>query len=187
MIDGLASILGYLEASQRASHDLGQWKTGFQSRMRATPKMIDLIDNYSVAPSMIALEDGQLIILRDADKESIPYEETDETSAMEATLRSYNAFLSKYELDLSLPTEDVRDLLQSRRIAPIDFTRNRLYRIFNEDFTSGGRFYQRLVAEHSKRTKASTSPLMESLAQNWTTAVSICSCYTALEVMNTAG
>jgi len=61
---------------------------------------------------------------------------------MEATLRSYNAFLSKYELDLSLPTEDVRDFLQSRRIAPIDFTRNRLYRIFNEDFTSGGRFYR---------------------------------------------
>ena len=88
--------------------------------MRATPKLIDLIENYSVAPSMIALEEDQLIILRDADKVDIDYEETDETSAMEATLQSYNAFLSKYELALSLPTEDVRDFLQSRRIAPID-------------------------------------------------------------------
>jgi hypothetical protein len=43
---------------------------------------------------------------------------------------------------LSLPTEEVRNLLQSRRIAPIDFTRNCLYRIFNEDFTSGGRIYR---------------------------------------------
>ena len=61
---------------------------------------------------------------------------------MEATLQSYNAFLSKYELALSLSTEKVRDFLQSRRIAPIDYTRIRLYRIFNEDFTSGGRFYR---------------------------------------------
>ena len=139
VINGLAS-LGYLE-DHRGFYDQGR-KTGFQSRMRATPELIDLIENYSVVPSMIALEDDQLIILRDADKESIPYVETDETSAMEATLQSYNAFLSQYELGLSLCTEEVRDFLQSRRIAPIDFTRNRLYRIFNEDFSSGGRFYR---------------------------------------------
>ena len=108
VVDGLES-LGYLD-NHRGFYDQGR-KTGFQSRMRATPKLIDLIENYSVAPSMISLEDDQLIILRDADKEDIPYEETDETSAMEVTLRSYNAFLSKYELDLSLPTEDVRDFL----------------------------------------------------------------------------
>ena len=82
VINGLAS-LGYLE-DHRGFYDQGR-KTGFQSRMRATSKLIDLIENYSVVPSMIALEDDQLIVLRDADKESIPYEETDETSAMEAT------------------------------------------------------------------------------------------------------
>ena len=139
VINGLAS-LGYLQ-DHRGFYDQGR-KTGFQSRMRATSKLIDVIENYSVAPSMIALEDDQLIILRDADKEDIPYGATDETSAMEATLQSYNAFLSQYELALSLPTEEVRDFLQSRRIAPIDYTRNRLYRIFNEDFSSGRRFYR---------------------------------------------
>ena len=139
VINGLAS-LGYLQ-DHRGFYDQGR-KTGFQSRMRATSKLIDLIENYSVVPSMIALEDDQLIILRDADKEAIDYEETDETSAMETALQSYNVFLSKYELALSLPTEEVRGFLQSRRIAPFDFTRNRLYRIFNEDFTSGGRFYR---------------------------------------------
>ena len=139
VVDGLLD-LGYLE-HHKGFQDLASGRS-FLSRMRATPKLIDLIENYSVAPSMISLEDDQLIILRDADKEAIDYEATDETSAMEATLRSYNAFLSKYELALSLPTEDVRDFLQSRRIAPIDYTRNRLYRIFNEDFTSGGRFYR---------------------------------------------
>ena len=139
VVDGLES-LGYLD-NHRGFYDQGR-KTGFQSRMRATPKLIDLIENYSVAPSMISLDNDQLIILRDVDKEAIDYEETDETSAMEATLQSYNAFLSQYELALSLPTEEVRDFLQSRRIAPIDYTRNRLYRIFNENFSSGGRFYR---------------------------------------------
>jgi len=139
VVDGLLD-LGYLE-HHKGFQDQASGRS-FLSRMRATPKLIDLIENYSVAPSMISLEDDQLIILRDADKEAIDYEETDETSAMEATLRSYNTFLSKYELALSLPTDEVRDFLQSRRIAPLDYTRNRLYRIFNEDFTSGGRFYR---------------------------------------------
>ena len=139
VVDGLLS-LEYLE-SRKGNIDLQNGR-GYFSRMRATPKLIDLIENYSIAPSMISLEDDQLIILRDADKEDIDYDGTDETSAMEATLRSYNAFLSKYELALSLSTEEVRDFLQSRRIAPIDYTRIRLYRIFNEDFTSGGRFYR---------------------------------------------
>ncbi len=139
VVDGLLD-LGYVE-HHKGFQDLARGRS-FLSRMRATPKLIDVIENYSVAPSMIALEDDQLIVLRDADKESIPYVETDETSAMEVTLRSYNTFLSKYELALSLPTDEVRDFLQSRRIAPLDYTRNRLYRIFNEDFTSGGRFYR---------------------------------------------
>jgi len=139
VVDGLLS-LEYLE-SRKGNIDR-QGGRGYFSRMRATPKLIDLIENYSVAPSMISLEDDQLVILRDADKESIDYDGTDETSAMEATLRSYNAFLSKYELALSLSTEEVQDFLQSRRIAPIDYTRIRLYRIFNEDFISGGRFYR---------------------------------------------
>ena len=139
VVDGLSN-LEYLE-SRKGFQDQA---TGisYLSRMRATPKLIDLIENYSVAPSMISLEDDQLIILRDADKVDIDYDGTDETSVMEATLRSYNAFLSKYELALSLSTLEVRDFLQSRRIAPIDYTRIRLYRIFNEDFTSGGRFYR---------------------------------------------
>jgi len=139
VVDGLSN-LEYLE-SRKGFQDQATGRS-YLSRMRATPKLIDLIENYSVAPSMISLEDDQLIILRDADKVDIDYDGTDETSVMEATLRSYNAFLSKYELALSLSTLEVRDFLQSRRIAPIDYTRIRLYRIFNEDFTSGGRFYR---------------------------------------------
>ena len=43
VINGLAA-LGYLE-DHRGFYDQGR-KTGFQSRMRATPKIIDLIDNF---------------------------------------------------------------------------------------------------------------------------------------------
>jgi len=162
VVDGLLS-LEYLES--RKGFQNQATGSSYFSRMRATPKLIDLIENNSVAPSMISLEDDQLIILRDADKVDIDYDGTDETSAMEATLRSYNAFLSKYELALSLSTENVRDLLQSRRSPPIDYTRIRLYRIFNEDFTSGGRFYrgwwQNIPRELRKHITISGEPCSE--------------------------
>ena len=63
VVDGLFD-LGYLE-HHKGFQDLASGRS-FLSRMRATPKLIDLIENYSVAPSMISLEDDQLIILRDA-------------------------------------------------------------------------------------------------------------------------
>ena len=52
VVDGLLS-LGYLE-SRKGSLDRVSGRSYF-SRMRATPKLIDVIENYSIAPSMISL------------------------------------------------------------------------------------------------------------------------------------
>ena len=61
---------------------------------------------------------------------------------MRDKLTSYNAFLENHEIALSLPLEEVRELLISRQSPPIDYTRKRLCRIFSGDFKSGGRFYK---------------------------------------------
>ena len=139
VIDGLEA-LGYLEnhiGFQDLSRDFSR-----VSRMRATPKLIDLIQNYDVVPSMISRGDDKVIVLRDADGEDISFEVTDETQKMEADLHFYNNFIGQHSIGLSLPIEDVRALLIERRSNPIDYTRNQLCRIFNENFIRGGRFYQ---------------------------------------------
>jgi len=138
VVDGLED-LGYLEnhiGFQDLSRDFSR-----VSRMRATPKLIDLIQNYDVVPSMISRGDDKVIVLRDADGEDISFEATDETQKMEADLQSYNTFIGEHQLGLSLSIEEVRTLLMARRSNPIDYSRTRVRRKFKYDFSSGGRFY----------------------------------------------
>jgi hypothetical protein len=139
VINGLAS-LGYLE-DHRGFYDQGR-KTGFQSRMRATSRLTDLIHNYDVVLSMISREEESVLLLRDKDGNDIPYPETEASSGMRDKLTSYNAFLEQHEIALSLPVDEVRELLISRQSPPIDYTRKRLCRIFSQHFNSGGRFYK---------------------------------------------
>lgn len=132
--------MGYLE-DHRGFYDRDR-RTGFESRMRASSKLIDLINNYAVVPSMISREEENVLLLRDKDGNDIPYPETEASTKMRDQLNSYNAFLENHEIALSLPVEEVRELLISRQSPPIDYTRKRLCRIFSQDFKSGGRFYK---------------------------------------------
>ena len=140
VVDGLES-LGYLE-NHIGFYDQGK-QSGYQSRMRASGKLIDLIQNYDVAPAMISRDESDFIVLHDADdKKEIPFDDTDEIVRMRQQLVSYNAFLQDHQFGLSLPKEAIRKILISSRRSRIDYTRICLYRIFNEDFTLGGRFYR---------------------------------------------
>jgi hypothetical protein len=146
VVDSL-STLGYLE-DHRGIYDRDR-ETGFNSRMRATPRLIDLIDNNDVASSMIARVDDDVIVLREkiakedgGGKRELSFDDTDEIVRMREELCSYNTFLQSHKLGLSLPVKEVESNLIARRCAAIDYTRNRLYRIFNGDFSSGGRFYR---------------------------------------------
>ena len=133
-------LLGYLE-DHRGFYDRDR-RAGFESRMRATSSLIDLINNYAVVPSMVSREEENVLLLRDKDGNDIPYPETEASTKMRDKLTSYNAFLENHEIALSLPVEEVRELLISRQSPPIDYTRKRLFRIFSGDFKSGGRFYK---------------------------------------------
>jgi len=140
VIDGLES-LGYLE-SHKGFFDRAR-QTGFQSRMRATSRLIDLINNYEFVPSIISREESDFIVLRDQEtKEDIPFDDTEEIVRMREELRSYNTFLKGHKVGLSMSPDKIRELIIERRCPAIDDTRNSLYRIFNGDFTSGGRFYR---------------------------------------------
>ena len=140
VIDSL-SALGYLE-------DHGGFKDrttgiGYLSRMRATRRLISLIQDYDVVASMISRKDDDVIVLRDLeDKTDLLFDDNEEIVRMRKALRSYNTFLQGHRLGLSLSAEEIGRILTERRCPGIDYTRNRLYRIFNGDFSSGGRFYR---------------------------------------------
>ena len=70
VIDGLEA-LGYLE-NHKGFQDRSTGR-GYQSRMRATERLLDLIQNHSVTPFMVEREDEEVIVLRDRDKEDLPY------------------------------------------------------------------------------------------------------------------
>ena len=139
VIDGLEA-LGYLE-NHKGFQDRSTGR-GRQARMRATERLLDLIQNHSVTPFMVEREDGEVIVLRDRDKENLPYEDTEEISLIREQLVSYNTFIRKHTIGLSLPVEAVRQILVARKIKAIDYTRTQLKRVFNENFSRGGRFYQ---------------------------------------------
>jgi hypothetical protein len=139
VIDGL-EVLGYLE-NHKGFQDRSTGR-GRQARMRATERLLDLIQNYSVTPFMVEREDEEVIVLRDRDKEVLPYEDTEDISLIREQLVSYNAFIKKHTIGLSLPVEAVRQILVARKIKAVDYTRTQLKRVFNENFSRGGRFYQ---------------------------------------------
>jgi hypothetical protein len=143
----MTTVIGGLEALSYLEDFRGFYnqarQTGFQSRMRATSRLIDLIQNYEVIPSMISRYESNFIVLRDQEtKEDISFDDTEEIVRMREALCSYSTFLKSHKLGLSMSPDKIRDILIERRCVAIDYTRNSLYRIFNGDFTSGGRFYR---------------------------------------------
>jgi hypothetical protein len=139
VVDGLED-LGFIE-NHKGFFDQDR-QTGFQSRMRATPSLIDLIEKGDVTPLMVSYDLGETIILRDAEDNDLSFPETEETRAISDQVTSYNEFLSEHRISLSLDTEEIRKVLLRTRSSSIDYTRTQLCRIFSQDFTSGGRYYK---------------------------------------------
>jgi hypothetical protein len=139
VIDGLES-LGFIE-NHKGFYDLSR-QSGLQSRMRATPALINLIETGGVTPLMVSNEDGEVIALRDSDGNDLSFPETDETRAISEQVMSYNQFLSEHRISLSLDVEKIRDILKEKQKKPVDYTRTQLCRIFQEDLSSGGRYYR---------------------------------------------
>lgn len=122
------------------------------SRMRAAPKLIDLIFNeYSFKYEMIQRpENTEVIILRDKDKNDIEYTDNPPTEKMRADLNQYNTLLMN--ADIVIPSVAYPD----------PFTR----RVFNDgNFLHGGRYYggewQRINSDERAQIKLNGSPVVE--------------------------
>jgi hypothetical protein len=125
---------------------------GFRSRIRATEKLIDLLKTHRLNRFMVThSEDEEVIILKsgkDDRKKSdyIEYKDSKITSQMRSNLSFINRELDKRLINLHLSDDqwvklNERMLYEEDR-QPIDFSRRKLKRIFNNgNFDHGGRFY----------------------------------------------
>lgn len=132
-------VLGYLEV-HKGFRDRVRG-IGRISRIRLLERLSELFDEIPLATLTVMVSDHDVLILRDADKAPLIFEDTDQTRRMRDTLESYNVFLRRHVLGLSLHTDEIRALLIAHRRPALDYQRNRLHRVFSEDFESGGRFY----------------------------------------------
>lgn len=134
---------------------------GYRTRLRATDHLIEAIERSGMPKTHIRKavkslecdpESGkdirsETIILRDAEKNPIPYIDTPAIFRMRGNLERINAYLAKSHITLRATDEEFEGLDARLRGAEgkgrktIDFTREALHRVFNEDFNHGGRFY----------------------------------------------
>jgi hypothetical protein len=148
----LITVIDRLEQSDYVEHHRGfhdrRAGVGFQSRVRAKRKLIDLIRrNLKVEEYMIERVEGEeIILLKDKDGQLVEYSDTPITMLMRARLEVINQWLERTRIELVIPDKDFRQLLQRLKRDPergsLDFSRKRLKRIFNNNsFEEGGRFY----------------------------------------------
>jgi hypothetical protein len=161
------------------AHDYAEGPKGFrrdvkprQSRLRATDKLINLVENkYKVALPMIKRDENEeIIILRDAAKKDIEYEDTKITIQMRENLKFINRSLERHAVLLYVTDKELQKINERLRGDPtkgaIDFTQKRLRRKFNNcSFKQGGRFYDgwwhNLPREYRKYIRLNDKDIVE--------------------------
>ncbi len=129
--------------------------SGNRSRVRANTKLIKCFKSYSISTAMITNDkDEETIILKKSKDESInpnrkdlvDYIDNPTTNKMRSNLEEINALLDRTWLDIEISDKEHTKLNKALDKKPdknpIDFTRRKLRRIFNNSsFENGGRFY----------------------------------------------
>ncbi len=155
---------------------------GKMTRIKATDKLIDKILSPEYRVDVIVAAKGQIsivsddgeeesIFLRDQDGEDVEYTDTDETNLMRENLRIINSKLIGTRITLEITNEQFEELEaqvsseSNRKIRIIDFTKNKLHRVFNNSFELGGRFYgawwQNIPRDYRKYIEINYKPTVE--------------------------
>jgi len=112
----------------------------YRSRLRATEALRARI--YELPTTAIRFDRRELIVLRGADGQPLPYPESARVYAMRQDVLAHNAFLQGFDITLVNPETYYDDqgylVIDGRRLNPNRIT---YYRIFNGRFTRGGRWY----------------------------------------------
>jgi len=166
VIDNLEK-LGYLEQT-KGHYDRTSTRRSHKSRMRATRKLIDLIeDEYFISADMVTNHPNtECIILRDKDKNDIDYKDTPHTITLRNDLYAYNNLLGVTHLDVhSYPEKGAYSRSQKKRIR---LRRGNIFvrRIFNRSsWDNGGRYYggwwQSIPSEWREHIRIDGSPVVE--------------------------
>ena len=159
-LDGLEA-LKYIDKVRGGWRDLetGQSET---SRYRASKALIDLFSEYDLNQQSI-IKDKAAVAIRLRGKKPrktktnknprgklISYHPTKQTKAMTKNLRVINEALSDTDINLYASNTELKTLnkhMQKKHeedpneLTEIQFSRKWLYRVFNESFDKGGRFY----------------------------------------------
>lgn len=133
---------------------------GFRTRIKAENKLINkiLFPEYGVS-RVISLQGNisfvsrtneitsELIVLRNEEGDPIDYQDTPTIIQMRENLKLINNKLAETRITLDITDLQFQSLFEQLRSEvnskpSIDFTRNQLYRVFNNSsFENGGRFY----------------------------------------------
>jgi hypothetical protein len=161
-------IMGYIE-SHTGFFDRNR-RRGFRTRIKGTSKLHHIFDRHGFAPHMLEHHRDELIILKDKHKVPIEYEDTARTYVMRLFLEGINQSFNQARIALEIPDVEMETLKKKLRIhpskSPVDFTRKRLRRIFNNSsFEEGGRFYhgwwQEIPSEYRKHITINEKPTVE--------------------------
>lgn len=156
----MMEMTGWIRAKKSGFHHPDDPSKSFRSTMKPGEKILEAIDKpgftFTTPPNAEGSKPYQPLILRDAKKESLDFEDTPETLRMKANLEYINAQIATYDVEI-LADENTQGLLQWRagkmdsdlKGVPFEelyFNWNadkiRLYRVFNHgSFDAGGRFY----------------------------------------------
>ena len=138
-------VIDFLIEHEYIENHKGVYQIHRRSRMRSNRKLADLMGDRRF-PIIKRVEEDEIIILRDKDKNPIDYEDTDATNQMRKNLQLINSVLEKADIKLEISEDSFIKLREDLKRDPdkeaLDYSRKKLRRIFNDgSWTRGGRFY----------------------------------------------
>ena len=149
------------------------------TRIWPTDKLIKLFKRASFDVLAIApTPDTETIILRDADKQNIEYEDTPTTIAMRKVIADYNALLERTYIDVANLTKPFIERKQKKKKGRnrktkigINQSNKRVHRVFNESFDRGGRFYggfwSQIGSQHRRHIQLNGERVIEQDFSGW--------------------
>ncbi len=143
------SGLGYIEG-EKGFFDRESGSSR-ESRMRATPKLIEVLTgSHGMEPGSISSVGREVIILRDRAKKPVPYTDDAETNRMRDVIKRYTSQLEATYIDVILKG------YRAKQTFDINLNDKYTRRIFNNSsWKEGGRFYggwwQRIPSDLRRR------------------------------------
>jgi hypothetical protein len=136
---------------QLAKHGFIHGASGFQDRVRGFGRntrvwpssvLVGLLEQVRAKKPVLAHAAGtEVIVLRDAKRRAVEYEDTSDTCGMRARLSAYNVRLSKTFIDIP-ELEDPIIPMVSGRVLRMTERAKLVRRVFNQSsWNKGGRFY----------------------------------------------